>query len=176
MLLEKLVKEYLAESRGSGLTFADSRRYDPYKSFKFEVTISGNMTFARAGFQKVSGLKMETDVVEYREGGDINSITKTPGLTKFDPITLERGMSDDLDMWDWASKLFSMDGAVKPDAECRALLTITLKDRQGTPVKKWEVPECWVSSYETGEFDAMGNNIMIEKITVQHQGFRLIPV
>jgi phage tail-like protein len=172
-ILDKLLREAQASS---GLTFADTGRNDPYKSFKFEVTISGNMVFAKAGFQKVSGLKMETDVVEYREGGDNNTVSKTPGLTKFDPITLERGQSEDVDMWNWASKLFSLDGDKNADLDpkFRANMQISLKDRNGTIVRTWTVPNCWVSTYETGEFDAMGNNVMIERIIVQHEGFKKI--
>lgn len=173
-LLEKLLKEVCAVEAGSGLKFSDSRRFDPYKSFRFEVTISGNMTFMRAGFQKVSGLKMTTDVIEYREGGDAPTMTKTPGLTKFDPITLERGMSEDTDMWDFASKTFG-EHAVN-DTDARANIIIKLKDRTGNVVKAWEVPNAWVSEYNTGDFDAQGNHVMIEKITIQHQGFRPIAV
>ena len=173
-LLKQLLREVSAEARGSGLKFSDSRRYDPYKSFMFEVEISGNMVFARAGFQKVGGLKMTTDSVDYREGGDPTTVTKTPGLTKFDPITLERGMSEDLDMWEWACKIFSEDGTTVADTEARANVTIKLKDRAGAVVKTWIIPDAWVSEYNTGDFDAMGNNVMIEKITIQHQGFRLV--
>lgn len=175
-LFKKLLDEVIAESAGSGLKFADSRRYDPYKAFMFEVEISGNMTFARAGFQKVSGLKMTTDAIEYREGGDPTTVTKTPGLTKFEPITLERGMSDDMDMWSWACKIFSMDGGTVPDTNARANVTIKLKDRAGAIAKKWEIPEAWVSEYNTGDLDAQGNNVLIEKITLQHQGFRQVSV
>lgn len=175
-MFEQLFREALADTQGSGLRFADTNRHDPYKAFKFEVTISGNMVFAKAGFQKVSGLKMSTEVTEYREGGDNNTLSKIPGLTKFDPITLERGMSEDTDMWDWAMKLFDLDGDSKlPEApNYRANMEISLKDRNGNIVRKWQVPNCWVSKYETGDFDAMSNNIMIEKIEIVHEGFRKI--
>jgi phage tail-like protein len=175
-LINKVFREALAVNRGSGLKFANTNRFDPYKSFKFEVVISGQMVFAKAGFQKVSGLKMSTEVTEYREGGDNNTTSKIPGITKFDPITLERGMSEDVDMYNWAMKMFSIDGdkGTVASPNYRAQMEITLKDRNGTPVKRWQIPSCWVSKYETGDFDAMGNNIMIEKIEVVHEGFKKI--
>lgn len=175
-MFKNLIREALAVNHGSGLKFSDTNRYDPYKAFKFEVTISGNMVFAKAGFQKVSGLKMSTDVTEYREGGDNNTVSKIPGLTKFDPITLERGMSEDTDMWNWAIKLFNLDGdtGVAESPSYRANMEIALKDRNGKVVRKWQVPNCWVSKYETGDFDAMSNNVMIEKIEVVHEGFKKI--
>lgn len=170
----KILREALASGFGSGLKFANTERHDPYKSFRFEVEISGHMVFAKAGFQKVSGLKMETDVIEYREGGDNLTVSKSPGLTKFDPITLERGMSEDTDMWDWASKIFSIDETSHEQVKYRANVKIKLKGRNGAVVKAWEIPNAWISRYETGEFDAMGNNVMIETIELQHEGFKKI--
>lgn len=154
----------------TGQTFAKTGRHDPYKKCKFLVEITGNMLFAKAGFQKVSGLKMTTEVTEYREGGDNNSVHKSPGLTKYEPITLERGMSEDLDMWDFAVKALEVEN---PDF--KAIITIKLQDtRTGKVVKTWEVSECWVSEYETGDFDAMSSDVMIERIVVQNEGFRLV--
>lgn len=172
--MAKLIREALARSLGSGLKFANTERYDPYKSFRFEVEISGHMVFARAGFQKVSGLKMNTEVIEYREGGDNLTVSKSPGLTKFEPITLQRGMSEDTDMWDWASKIFHIDETAHEQTKYRANVKIKLKGRDGRVVRAWEVPNAWISKYETGEFDAMGNNIMIETIELQHEGWRKI--
>lgn len=170
-MLSKILREVSA--RGSGLKFADTDRHDPYKSFRFEVEISGNMVFARAGFQNVSGLQMSTEVIEYREGGDNLTMSKSPGLTSYEPVTLSRGMSEDTDMWDWASKLFSLDN-VNHQAKYRANVKIKLKDRDGSVVRAWEIPNAWISRYETGEFDAMGNEVMIETIELQHEGFKKV--
>ncbi len=168
----KLFREASANF-GSGLSFADTERHDPYKSFRFEVEISGNTVFAKAGFQQVSGLQMSTEVIEYREGGDNLTVSKSPGLTKFEPITLQRGMSEDTDMWDWASKMFHIDDTAH-NQKYKANVKIKLKSRNGTVVKAWEVPNAWISKYETGEFDAMGNNIMIETLELQNEGWKKI--
>jgi|SRR3712207_186297 len=161
-------------THGSGQTFTATGRYDPYKAFRYLVEITGNKNFAKAGFQKVTGLKMTTDVIEYREGGDPLTVSKTPGLTKFDPITMERGMSEDLDMWDWATKLFDFQIVNQSNSPIyRSNVTIKLLDRNGDIVKVWQVPNAWVSEYSTGDFDAKGNNVMIEKIVLQHEGFYL---
>lgn len=170
----KILREALASGLGSGQKFADTQRHDPYKSFRFTVEISGHMVFAKAGFQKVSGLQMSTEVVEYREGGDNLTVSKSPGLTKFEPITLERGMSEDNDMWNWASKLFDMDRTEHDTVKYKANVKIKLKDRNGVVVKAWEIPNAWISRYETGEFDAMGNNVMLETIELQHEGFKRV--
>lgn len=172
-ILEKVLREAQAMAyHGSGVKFADTTRFDPYKSFKFDVIISGDTVFARAGFSKVSGLKMESEVIEYREGGDANTVQKSPGLVKYEPLTFERGMSEDNDMYEWANKMheFALGDTIATN-KYRANIKINLKDTTGTIVKSWEVKNCWVSAYETGELDAQGNNVMIETMTVQHTGF-----
>lgn len=173
-VLNKLFRVAHAE-QGSGLTFPNqSSRFDPYKSFRYSVQIKAgaSSTFAKAGFQKVTGLKMKVDTIEYREGGDSLTVIKTPGLVKFDPITLERGMSADSDMWNWA-----VDSIRMKDGSARGSMIVSLFDRDGTTVvKKWNVFSCWVSEYETGDFDAMGNNVMVDRIVVQHEGFESVAV
>ncbi len=67
-------------------------RFDPYKNFKFRLKLDGKYV---AGVSKVSGLKRTTEVVEHREGGDPSSSRKSPGLTEFAPIVLERGLIQD---------------------------------------------------------------------------------
>lgn len=175
-IFETILREVQAMPyHGSGVKFADTKRFDPYKSFKFEVTISGDTVFARAGFSKVSGLKMEAEVVEYREGGDANTFQKSPGLVKYEPLTLERGMSEDNDMYNWANKMHQFAiGEASSATKYKANMQIKLKDTDGKVVKVWEIKDCWVSAYETGELDAQGNNVMIETMTIQHTGFKKI--
>jgi phage tail-like protein len=67
-------------------------RFDPYKNFKFRLKLDGKYV---AGVSKVSGLRRTTEVVEHREGGDPSSSRKSPGLTEFAPIVLERGLIQD---------------------------------------------------------------------------------
>ena len=68
----------------------NAKRFDPYKNFKFRVKWDGHYI---AGISKVSALRRTTEVVEHREGGDPSAWRKSPGLTKFEPITLERGVT-----------------------------------------------------------------------------------
>jgi phage tail-like protein len=159
---------------GSGQTHADSTRFDPLKVFRFIVEVTGKMTFAKSGFHKCSGLKMKTDVTEYREGGDDITVIKTPGLVKFDPVTLERGMSADGDMWTWAMKSFDRSSeSSSNETDMRAQVAISVKNRNGSTAKRYECPSCWVSSYETGDLDATSSNVLIEKLEFQHEGFKL---
>ena len=63
------------------------KRFDPYKNFKFRIKWDGRYV---AGVSKISGLRRTTEVIQHREGGDPSSSRKSPGLTEFAPITLER--------------------------------------------------------------------------------------
>ena len=81
----------------------NSSRFDPYKNFKFRVKWDGNYV---AGVSKVGALKRTTEVVEHREGGDQSTSRKSPGRTKYEPITLERGVTHDREFQRWANKVW----------------------------------------------------------------------
>ena len=71
-------------------------RFDPYKNFKFTVSIDG----ITVGFSECTGLDAEVSVIEYREGGD-HIVRKLAGLVKFTNITLKRGVTDSLELYNW---------------------------------------------------------------------------
>ena len=77
------------------------QRFDPYKNFKFRVKWDSRYV---AGVSKVSALKRTTEVVKHREGGDPSSTRKSPGRTEYEAITLERGVTHDIDFEQWANR------------------------------------------------------------------------
>src|SRR6201994_2974696 len=80
---------------------ANMNRYDPYKTYRFQVYL-GTGTTPVAAVSKVGALKRSSDVIEYKEGGNA-IIRKGLGRTKYDPITLERGLTHDLTFAEWAN-------------------------------------------------------------------------
>ena len=86
---------------------ADSKVFDPFRAFKFVVTINGGgrNVGASLGFQKVTGLKEASDVVEYREGNMPIHKRKLPGLTNYDPITLSRGATHNDEILTWRAQV-----------------------------------------------------------------------
>ena len=82
----------------------NAQRFDPYKNFKFRVKWDGKYV---AGVHKVGALKRTTEVVEHREGGDPSTGRKSPGRTKFEAITLERGVTHDKEFELWANKVWN---------------------------------------------------------------------
>src|SRR5574342_608663 len=81
----------------------NAQRFDPYKNFKFRVKWDGRYV---AGVSKVSALKRTTEVVEHREGGDPSTSRKSAGRTKYEAITLDRGVTHDTQFEQWANKVW----------------------------------------------------------------------
>lgn len=161
---------FLNVQADSGQTFASTDRHDPYRNFNYVVTITGKKVFAKGGFQKITGLKLKTDVIEYRDGND-KQLTphKMAGLIKFDPVTFDRGMSDDEDMFNW---IYQQAKQNPNDDGHKVTITIELQDRGRQGKKAWELQEAWIADYETGDFDAQGNGVMIERMIIQHEGLK----
>ncbi|MCM1983258.1 phage tail protein [Lyngbya confervoides] len=148
----------------------NTNRIDPYKNFKFRVSWDGQVV---AGVSKVSALKRTTEVVSHREGGDISTPRHSPASSKFDPITLERGITFAPEFEAWANLVYSTegDGAVSL-ANFRKDISIEMLNLQGTVVKRYNVFRCWVSEYTAlPELDANANANAFEMIVVQNEGF-----
>jgi phage tail-like protein len=148
----------------------NAQRIDPYRGFKFQVIWDGEPV---AGVSKVSALKRMTEVVSHREGGDVSTPRHSPGSTKYDPITLERGITFDPAFQDWANLVYSTegDGAVSL-ANFRKDIKINLLNLQGTVVRSYNVFRCWVSEYTSlPELDANANAIAFESLVLQNEGF-----
>lgn len=147
-------------------------RFDPYKSFKFQVYWDGKVV---AGVSKVSALKLTTEPVEHREGGDPSTPRKSPGSWKFEPITLERGVTHDPEFENWAKKVWDTTGAASGAVslkDFRKDIIIKLLNEQGVVAKAFKVYNCWVSEYQAlPELDANANAVAIEMMVLQNEGW-----
>ena len=146
---------------------------DPYRNFRFEVENTG---FVYAGFQKVSGMKHSINVIEYREGGENEVMRKMPGQSSFEPVTFERGVSNNSDFLDWINQIFNIDnvGGAQGDVEgtWRKDIVVYLKDKSGERVKKYTLLNAWPSEKAVADMDASGNDVMIETLVLQHEGVK----
>lgn len=148
----------------------NATRIDPYKNFRFLVLFGTEVV---AGVSKVSGLKQTVEVVEHRDGGDLSTKRKSPGLATFEPITVERGISFDPAFEEWANLVYSTDGPGGVSLKnFRRDVTIELYNLQGTKVRAWNAFRCWVSEFHAvPELDANANAIAFESIVLQTEGF-----
>lgn len=149
----------------------NAHRFDPYKTFKFRVKWDGRYV---AGVSKVSMLKRTTEVVEHRDGGEAGPRRVSPGATRFDPITLERGRAHDTDFEDWANKVYRFGAGAGEEVslkDFRKDLRIELFNEAGQIVFAWQVYRCWVSEYAAlPDLDANASAVAIERIVLQHEG------
>ena len=148
------------------------KRFDPYKNFKFRVKWDGRPV---AGVSKVSGLRRTTEVIRHREGGDPSTTRKSPGLTEFAPITLERGVTHDPEFENWANKVWSLGanlGAEVSLKDFRKDIVLELYNEAGQVVLAYKIYRCWVSQYEIlTDLDANANAVAIEHITLENEGW-----
>lgn len=133
----------------------------PLPKFHFLVDWAG----ARIGFTEVTGLTIETEVIEYREGNspEYNKI-KMPGLRKFSNITMKRGVfAGDNDYYLWFDK-------VKLNTHERRDLTISLLNENHDPVVVWKVKSAWPVKIQSPDLKSDANEAAIESIEVAHEG------
>ena len=159
---------------------ANPTRIDPYQNFKFRVKFEKASQYL-AGISKVSGLKRTTEVVRFRDGGDMSSSRKSPGRTEYDPITLERGVTQDTDFEQWANKVWDYKNAQA--AVDQRTMEVSLKDfrknliidvfnEADQKVLSYQVYRCWVSEYlAVPDLDANANAIAIQHIRVENEGW-----
>lgn len=148
------------------------QRFDPYKNFKFRLRWDGRYV---AGISKVGALKRTTELVEHREGGDPSTTRKSPGRTKFEAITLERGVTHDLEFERWANKVWNYGAGLGAEAslkDFRKDIIIELYNEAGQLAKAWKVFRCWVSEFQAlPELDANANAVAIETIKLENEGW-----
>ena len=151
---------------------ANLNRYDPYKAYRFLVYF-GKSTTPVAAVSKVGAIKRSSDVIEYKSAGDALTL-KGLGRTKYEPITLERGITQDADFATWANYAQVLDqGAPGTSlANLRREVAIVLLNEQAQPVLRYLIHRCWVSEYQAlPDLDAGGNTIAIEMIRVENEGW-----
>jgi phage tail-like protein len=148
----------------------NSHRFDPLKNMKFRVKWQGRYV---AGVSKVSALKRSTEVVTHREGGDPSTSRKSPGRTKYEAITMERGVTHDPEFEAWANLVYSTQGDLAMSLKnFRRDIIIELLNEQGKVSKAYKVYRCWVSEYQAlPELDANGHAIAIEHMVLQNEGW-----
>jgi phage tail-like protein len=117
--------------------------------------------------QEVSGLKMESDVIELKhntnDGKYVNK--KLPGRPKSGEVTLTRGLSDDKSFAEWIkkSRFGDMAAARKGGA-------VVVYDYQGSAVNRYKLTNAWPKSLEIGSLKAGDTSVLTEKLTITHEG------
>lgn len=147
-------------------------RFDPYKNYKFRLKWDGRFV---AGISKVSGLKRATEVIDHREGGDPSTSRKSPGVTKFEPITLQRGVTYDHAFEDWANTVWRYGAGLGAEvglADFRKDVILDFMNEAGQLALSYKIYRCWPSVYQAlPELDANAGAIAIETIVLENEGW-----
>lgn len=150
----------------------NAQRFDPYKNFKFRVKWDGRYV---AGIAKVGALKRTTEPVTHREGGDPSTERKSPGQTKFEAITLERGVTHDAEFEQWANKIWNFGSGLGAEVslkDFRKDLIIEMYNEAGQVVIAYQVYRCWVSEYQAiPELDASASAVAIQTLKLENEGW-----
>ena len=141
-------------------------RQDPLRNFRFRLEID-NLQIA--GFAEVDIGAATTDVIDYREGTDPARVRKLPGLTKYGVVTLKRGVTDSLELFDWHKRIVT--GQV---ATSRKTVTIVVQDEAGADKARFVVTDAWPVKYDAADLNAKGNDVFIETLELANEGIERV--
>ncbi len=145
------------------VTTLDPGREDPLVGFHFTVEIQDKIT---GYFTEVSGLGSETEVVEHKIVNDsgVEAILKIPGRLKWENITLKRGITSEMDLWEWRAEVErgEVSGARKNG-------TISMLDQNLEVRAQWDFINGWPVKISGPQPKADSNEIGIEELTIAHE-------
>ena len=136
----------------------------PVPKFHFQVEWGGT----QIGFTEVSGLDVETEMIEYRHGASPEyNKTRMPGMQKYSNITLKRGtFASDNEFYDWWNTK-ALNTIERRD------LTISLLNENHEPVVVWKVKNAWPTKVQSTDLKSDGNEVAIETIELVHEGLTI---
>lgn len=148
------------------------RRLDPYKVFKFQVLLDGQIV---PGVERVGPLRRRTEAIQYRDGTFASHMVMAPGITTFEPIVIERGITHDKTFEAWAALAYNSPGMPGMSLKnFRKDIRINLLNEQGTIVRSYMIYRAWVSEYTAlPELDASANAVAIETVVLTYEGFEI---
>jgi phage tail-like protein len=142
---------------------AIAERSDPYVGSHFSIEIEG---IEQGSFSEVGGLQMETEVMDYAEGGNNGFVHKLPGRTKWGNITLKRGLTDSVDLWTWH------EGVSQGKVE-RKDVSIVQFDNELQEVRRWNLRQAFPVKWVGPAWNATTPAVAIETLEIAHHGFEV---
>lgn len=136
--------------------------HDPLRNFRFRVEIDGMQD---AGFSEVAIGATTTEVIDYREGTDPGHVRKLAGLTTFGNVTLRRGLTNSLELFEWHQRIVSGQLATN-----RRNVVIVVLDEAGVDTARYVVSDAWPIKYDPGDLNAKGNDVFIETLELVNEG------
>ncbi len=138
-------------------------RVDPYRASRYLLEIDG---ITRAGFSECTIPDSSQDPIEYREGNEVFTVRKIPGLIKYGNLTLKWGITDDsMELYNWRKQVEEC-----KMKECRRNVAVVLLDDEGSAKARWEFFLAWPTKYDSPDLKADGNDVAVETLEIAHEG------
>jgi phage tail-like protein len=146
------------------------QRDRPYAQFNFRVDLGTGVTEGpQAGFSECSPIEMSVDVIEYRNGNEKeNAVRKLTGLARYTNVTLKRGIIGSLDLYDWLDQIRNGD-----EAAYRTVTVQLMSEDHATVVQEWKLLRARIVKHVSGPFDAKGDDVAIEELTLAYERLEL---
>lgn len=141
-------------------TRVSGRRLDPHLACHFVIEIEGVLV---GGFSDCTGLQVETETVEYREGGLNEYMHRFAGPTRHPPLVLKRGMSPIDGLWSWHQDV--VEGRIK-----RRNGTIFLLNTEMLPMRSWNIQDALPVKWSGPELHASSTAVAFEAVELAHHG------
>jgi phage tail-like protein len=139
-------------------------RNDPLRNFRFRLEIGG---ISEAHFSEATGFDITSDVIDYREGDEATHVRKLPGLTKYGNVTLKRGVTDSMDIYNWHKDIVA--GKIR-----RETIAIVVLDELGGDKARFNIEKAWPSKYDPMDLNAKGNDVSIETLELVNEGVQRV--
>lgn len=166
---------------------ADVTRTDPLRNFKFRVSIMQPYVqgLSQLGFVSMSGLSVQNEVIQYREGGWNTAPHKMVGQSDFAPVSFNRGMlPNNGELWDWQKVIFLYQwgqGLLTDPRAYRCDIVVDVFDHPvtkgvsvqnpGTPRLRYTLYNCWPGAFAVSDLNASDNGLIIQQMTIHHEGY-----
>lgn len=141
-------------------------RNDPLRNFRFRLEIAG---IQQASFSEVAIGETTTDAVDYREGNEPMHVRKLSGLTKYGNITLKKGVTDSLEIFNWHKEIVA--GQIGSN---RKQVNIVVLDEAGSDKARFVVSEAWPTKYDPSDLNGKGNEVFIEVLELVNEGIERV--
>jgi phage tail-like protein len=141
---------------------------DALLGHRFAVEIAG---IEQASFQECTGLQMQTEVFEYKEGG-LNSYShRLPGRTTYSNVTLKWGSTDSAELLDWYTKLIT----AKRKAAAKRHVSVIQYDSKSDEVRRWNLKFAYPVKWVGPSFNATTSALSIETLELAFSEFEFKP-
>jgi phage tail-like protein len=141
-------------------------RQDPLRNVRFRLEIDGLQV---AGFSEVVIGATTTEAIEYREGNEPARVRKLSGLTKFGNVTLKRGVTDSLELFQWSQQI--VQGQLNAN---RKNVAIVVLSEGGEDRARFVISNAWPIKYDPSDLNAKGNEVFIECLELVNEGIERV--